>query len=426
MAKTSKSARKGFTLIELLVVISIIAILIALLLPAINAAREAARNTQCKNNLRQIGISTHTFADSDPEERYMSGAYDTYRDGCIDTYGWVADMARMKAGQADKLRCTTNPLRGLEKLNDMIGTNSSNSSQAPVERRGRGVCGQTASNTSSVVKWPGTATAITTTTSFTPTTGDIVRIAELVRAGFNTNYSTSWQAGRGQPLTTQIGNTLGILGNGFDGKTLPPAGTVTGPLTRRTIDTSDVPSSAVPMLGDTAPGDANEAVLARTLVDSNGVTVDAGLVQGARLGETQNDGPAFWNATSNVITLGFGGTNRAISDVVPNAYPTIGVDMEVNGANYFPGTIYLQDTRDWYAWHRSSANILMADGSVKVLNDINGDGFLNPGFPVENGVATVGATGYTNGVVEINSFEVFAGILLNASSFEKNRFEAVP
>lgn len=379
-----KPQRQGFTLIELLVVIAIIAILASLLIPAVMAARESARSAQCKNNLRQFGIGLHVFSTNDPQGRYCTGAYDFRRDGCPDTWGWVANLVNGGMGNVNKMQCPSSTLKGSEKLNDMIGvTNTSNKDSCPPARLLDGVCST----------W-GTGTA--------GTAARLAQVAKLLEQGYGTNYASSWQLVRSGPKTDGSGNTIAGL-KGLGGSL--------GPLTISRVENSGLASSLIPFMGCGAPGDVSEAVLTND--------IPGYMLAGERLAESFNDGPAYWDGTKVVLMP----TGTNVLDSTVTDLP----DFAGNpGTVATDGKLWLQDTRDWFAWHgtgkQKTCNILMADGSVISVTDTNNDSYFNPGFPVPTG-GSGGNDGYTDGTIELSPANVWSGPFLPGKALLKQNFE---
>ena len=386
--------KKGFTLVELLVVIAIIGILIGMIFPAVAAVRNAARSTQCKSNLRQMALCLLAKSSNSPNGRYCSGAFDSSRDGALDQYSWVADCVDQDVLPGQMLCpssiCIASEKWNTKSSNDPDATDFVGGSSAPPGRRG--------------VSIRGTAQSI-------------------AEKGYNTNYATSWHLVRGQPVFENGGSgpaTKATGGNGLknwylSGSSSP---TVTGPLRLNDVDAGDVPSNTLAIIGCGSKGDVGaDGTGDGTL--PNTISERLGIVAGIDLAESFNDGPSLVSGGSaGPVTLIPGGTLR--DDMKVESFPQQG---ELGQAG-----MILQDTRDWYAWHTKTVNVAFIDGSVRTLDDTNGDGYINPGFlvgsptsatEIENQRNTVG---YLSPEVETNPFEIFSGTLLKGS-FANKKFE---
>lgn len=342
--------KRGFTLVEMLVVMVIIAVLVSLLVPAINMGRAAAQSTACKNNLRQFYVGMTVHANSDPKNQLCTGAFDWKRDGSVVDYGWVADLVNQGIIVGDML-CPSNPNRLNEKFNDLLGLVPTGLDSCGVDLAGRSEevlpdgslrvnpCRQILGNYSGG-------------TPLEPGSEErrLVVERDILQEGYNTNYAASWYLVRSGVSVNESGNLVGDPGCPIS---LKERSSTTGPLRMSQLDNAQIPSHRVPLLGCASPGDVREAVLSMSLGDHK---------QGDRLVESFCDGPVdktTMKAPEFADGTPYGG---------PDGWWTIWSNQT------------LQDYRDFGPVHNGDCNVLFGDGSVHVVTDENGDGFLNNGF----------------------------------------------
>lgn len=406
--------RSGFTLFELVVAIGVLVIAVAIILPAVQHAREAARSETCRNNLRTIGIALHAYATADPGDRLCTGAFDPRHDGSPDTFGWVADVIAIKGGIPHDLRCVANPIRGLAALNDLVEFDADELEEfVPAHRRQLGRVGG---------GWPDDTGVATAPNSAARTR----QVARFVQQGYNTNYAASWFLVRTGPLIRPSPDLDFYAEIDYDGgatgRDLRDFRNSRGPLTRRFCEQSDPPLANIPLLGDCAAADWSAGAPIPFRNRSGIATILQESCDGTRGGMSFGAGPAYWSGDEVVLLKSY----IPIKSTIPREWPTVGQRILPDDEGDFAATIaagglgqklLLQDTRNWFAVHGGgTANLLMADGSVKTLTDLNGDGFFNPGFPIDESIplkTLKTSVGYIDAQCEIPQFEVFTGALLN-------------
>jgi prepilin-type processing-associated H-X9-DG protein len=336
--------RHCFTLVELLSALVIISLLIALLLPAIGAARRAARKASCANNLRQIGIGLQATAER-TNGQFCTGAFDWSRDGAVTEVGWVADLVKSQIPVGNML-CPANPgemsvtMQQLLTLTD-TGTNC-------VDLRGSaprvGLDGIGVSNPCRTILDQGIPAGSARSS---------IIANRVIKDFYNTNFTASWFMVRSSVTLDNSGNIASD--NAACAPDLQGRNATQGPLRLSDLDRALAPASTIPFLADGAlVAQVSESEIGDF---ASGSLLTANITSGPVMTETYAV-PSFPTGTPQAGASGW--------------YSTWSRKTR-------------QSYREFGPVHGGLCNVLFADGSVQSIDDVNGDGLLNNGFPSGRG-----------------------------------------
>lgn len=365
-ANSWRSRRCAFTLVELLVTISIIGVLAAMLLPAVNSARESARSTQCKNNLREFGVAMTSRA-TQPDGQFCTGNMDWVRDGVPTEVGWVADVVK-RSVLASELRCPSNTAKTTKAIEQLLTLEDSSiaTSTDCVDMLGNPMqendLGEEVRNIARTIKEGEDGAGYIAVGS--DARAEAIR-SQVLENGFNTNYAPTWYLVRSEFRLDEDGNPLKAKSTCDDD---PRGMNVTrGPLTLKTLDTGRAAGNTVPLLTD--------ASAAGTVTH----TVPDHLVAGDLYVVSMVGMPVIHKLTSDFSSLD-------IYDV-PD-FPAGTAREGDTGWIKVWARHTLQDYRGMSTHHKGSCNVLMADGSIQSLIDNDGDQFINNGFEANSDFAS--------------------------------------